>query len=133
MEHFQAIQQQARKKRDAAIKAAQAEYLQTVQDLRRIRHALSEGPVTKPCKRVSPASLPRAKNDSMRGWPAFRAALAVLEQRGPTTLVELTVAIQANGCRTLDDPRRVMHALHASFKYHGDKYRCDDQKRWTVV
>jgi hypothetical protein len=73
------------------------------------------------------------KNNSMRGWQVFKAALAVLEEREPMTLVEITLAIQANGCRTLDNPRRVMRAIRASFVYHADKYRCDDQKRWRVA
>ena len=76
------------------------------------------------------------KNDSRplrTSLTARKAAEAVLRERGPLTLVEIAVEIQALGCRTLETPRQIVRAIREAFQYHADEFWQDADKRWSVV
>jgi hypothetical protein len=61
------------------------------------------------------------------------AAESILKEGTPLTLVELTLEVQARGCRTGDNPRAVAHAIRGAFYYHRNRFQRDAKLRWSLV
>jgi hypothetical protein len=64
---------------------------------------------------------------------AIEAAERVLLEGTPLRLTELTVEVQARGCRMGDDPRAVAHAIRSAMRYHKVRFSRDKCGRWSVV
>ena len=72
-----------------------------------------------------------SRNPDYSGLRAATVAREILSEGKPMTLVELTVEVQRRGCRSLDDPRAVAHAISALL-YRPGQFRKDERGRWLV-
>ena len=64
---------------------------------------------------------------------ATTVAREILLEGKPMTIVELTLEVQRRGCRALDDPRVVAHAIRSGLQHYGRQLRKDDKGRWSVM
>jgi hypothetical protein len=49
------------------------------------------------------------------------------------SLAELTLEVQRRGCRSLDDPRAVAHAINSGLQYYRGKFKRDRDGRWSIA
>jgi hypothetical protein len=120
---------QARAKRDKLIRAARNEYTATVAEIAKLAKAIRQ-------KRPSPPEtrLVRSGDDKpFSDMTAIEAAEAVLLEGEPLRLTELTLEVQARGCRAGDDPRAVAHAIRSAMRYHKCRFVRDKAGRWSVA
>jgi hypothetical protein len=74
---------------------------------------------------------PLTKNASdFSGLRPASVAREILSEGKPLTIAELTIEVQRRGCRPLDDPRVVAHAIRGALLYRRGLYRKDDKGRW---
>src|SRR3954447_5420407 len=104
MDGIDLLRAQALTKRNAAIQAARREYHAALKEIRALARKLNLKPQGRPRKRL-PAGDPNLK--------ATTVAREVLLEGKPLTIVELTIEVQRRGCRVLDDPRTVAHAIRS--------------------
>jgi len=125
MDAFATLKLQAREKRDKAIAAAQSEYVGTLCEISRLSRRLHRG-------RSRPRNYGVRDGQSYDTMTVIRAAELVLLEGTPLTIAELTVEIQARGCRTQDNPRTVARAIRSSLAYHRGRFVKDKAGRWTL-
>ena len=122
----------ARQKRDRAIQAARAECHQTLLAI----NALSARVTQKRLPRATAIRLVRSlRTDDLQfsELTTIAAAERVLMERGPLRIAEIVVEVQERGHRAGDDPRRLVPAIRAAFRYHSEKFRKGKDGRWGVT
>src|ERR1051326_513731 len=107
MDGIDALRAQALTKRNAAIQAARREYAAALKEINALARKLNLKPEGRPRKRLA-AGDPNLK--------ATTVAREILLEGKPLTIVELTLQVQCRGCRPLDDPRTVAHAIRSGLK-----------------
>jgi hypothetical protein len=129
MDAFRVLRKQAAAKRDAAIQAARDEYKSTLAGIDRIAKTLNGSRQSPPESRAV-----RSKpNRTFVDMTAIEAAEAVLREGEPLRLTELTLKVQALGCRAGDNPRTVAHSIRSSMLYHECRFKKDAAGKWFVV
>jgi len=108
-------------RRDKIIGDARAEYRETMRQLRTIDRRLK--------RPARPRRLLRTEGQ----LTAVAAAEIVLRERGPLTLVEIAMAVQAMGVRAGDDPQVLLNNLRASFRYHEGRFVRGKDGRWNSI
>jgi len=119
---------QARAKRDRAIRAARADYAHTLAEISKLSKAIRQ-------KRPTAMELRSVRSGDDRPFSdmtAIEAAERVLLEGEPLRLTELTLEVQARGCRAGDDPRAVAHAIRSAMRYHGNRFTRGKDGRWVV-
>ena len=124
MDAIEKLKFEARQKRDRAIKQAKADYSATLKAIRIAARKL-RGPQTQ-------SRVRRPESDEFDQMSAVAAAEVVLRERGPLTLYELAAEIQARGCRSGDDPRKLVENLRASMRYHVERFVRGEDGRWAT-
>jgi hypothetical protein len=124
MDGIDLLRQQALAKRNAATQAARREYHAAIKEINALARKLNLKPEGRPRKRL-PAGDPNLK--------ATTVARDVLREGKPMGIVELTIEVQRRGCRPLDDPRAVAHAIRSGLANCRREFRKDDKGRWAVV
>ncbi|HEX4412838.1 MAG TPA: hypothetical protein VH107_04365 [Lacipirellulaceae bacterium] len=122
MDGIDLLKAQAVTRRNAAILAAKREYHKTLLEITALNRKLGIKPMGRPRKRL-PAGDPNLK--------ATTVAREVLLEGKPMTLVELTLEVQRRGCRSVDDPRQVSHAIREGLRKYAREFRKDDKGRWS--
>jgi hypothetical protein len=122
MDGIDLLKAQAIAKRNAAILAARREYAAAIREIRALQKKLG----------LKRAGRPRKATGENSRLKASTVAREVLRERGPMTLVELTIEVQRRGCRKLDHPRDVAHAIRSGLLYRGQVKR-DGEGRWSVA
>jgi hypothetical protein len=124
MDGIDLLKQQALLTRNAAILAARREYHAALKEIKVLQRKLG----------LKPPGRPRKINASdYSGLKATTVAREILLEGRPMTIVELTLEVQRRGCRSLDDPRAVGHAIRAGLQHYRRQFRKDDKGRWSVV
>src|ERR1051326_7809827 len=118
MDGIDALRAQALTKRNAAMQAARREYAAAVKEINALVRKLSLKPEGRPRKRL-PAGDPNLK--------ATTVAREILLEGTPLTIVELTLEFQRRGCRPLDDPRAVAHAIRSGLQHYGREFKKDER------
>jgi hypothetical protein len=103
------LRRDARAYRDAKIRIARQECARTMADLDRIAKRMG--------KPLQTHWSPQAD-----GLSSTDHAQAILTERGPLTVLEITVEAQARGYRPDEKPRRVTHAIRATLLYHKTRF-----------
>ena len=67
------------------------------------------------------------------GLKATTVAKEILLEGKPMTLAELTLEVQRRGCRSLDDPRAVAHAINSGLQYYRRQFKRDGNGRWSIA
>jgi hypothetical protein len=124
MDGIDLLKRQALLKRNAAILAAKREHQAALKEIAALKRKLGIRPRGRPRKRL-PAGDPNLKATSV--------AREVLLEGKPMSLVELTLEVQHRGCRLLDDPRAVSHAIRSGLQHYRREFRKDDKGRWELV
>jgi hypothetical protein len=124
MDGIDLLRQQALARRNAAIQAARREYHTAVKEINALALKLNLKPQGRPRKRL-PAGDPNLK--------ATTLARDILREGKPMGLVELTIEVQRRGCRPLDDPRTVAHAIRSGLAQCRREFRKDAVGRWSVL
>ena len=123
MDAIDLLRAQALTKRNAAIQAARREYHAALKEINALASKLNLKPEGRPRKRASVGD-PNLK--------ATVVAREILREGTPMTLVELTIEVQRRGCRVLDDPRAVAHAIRQGLNYRRG-FKRDREGRWRVA
>ena len=123
MDGIDLLKAQALAKRNATILAAKREYHAALKEIAALKRKLGIRPRGRPRKRL-PAGDPNLK--------ATTVAREVLLEGRPMTIVELTLEVQRRGCRSLDDPRAVAHAINSGLNHHRRQLKRKDG-RWSVA
>ncbi len=63
---------------------------------------------------------------------ATTVAREILLEGKPLTMVELTLEVQRRGCRSLDDPRAMAHAIRSGLQYYRRQFKRDRDGRWMI-
>lgn len=132
MNPIQKLRQDALEKRDKAIKKARTDYRVAMRELKSIERLLRAEDAKKPRYHFNKIKGFESDDTSLRTMTVAMAAETVLREGKPMTLVDLTMEVQRRGCRTIDDPRAVLHAIRASFRYHRDKFVRNGEGRWAI-
>jgi hypothetical protein len=130
MDPYLQLRQQARAKRDRAIRAARDEYNATLADITKLSRLIRQ---KRPAIPQDARTVRSEDGKPFREMTVIEAAEQVLLEGRPLRLTELTLEIQSRGCRAGDDPRAVAHAIHSSFRYHKSRFARDKTMRWSVV
>lgn len=128
MDAYDQLRAKAAEKRDAAIKKARTEYGEAIRQIAKLKRRFAVRTPKPPKYRTVRPS----KGRPYRGLTTVQAAERILAEGMPLTLVELTLEVQARGCRSEDDPRRVANALKTALRYHPERFRLGDDDRWAV-
>lgn len=123
MDGIEQLKREALLKRNTAILAAKREYHAALKEIKALQRKLGLKRPGRPRKNT-------ASDNS--GLKATTVAREILLEGKPMTLAELTIEVQRRGCRSLDDPRAVAHAIDSGLRY-GGKVRKGKDGRWTVV
>jgi hypothetical protein len=124
MDGIDLLRQQALANRNTAIQAARREYHAAVKEINALASKLNLKPQGRPRKRL-PAGDPNLK--------ATTVAREILREGKPMSLVELTIEVQRRGCRPLDDPRAVAHAIRSGLAHCRREFKRDENGRWQLV
>jgi hypothetical protein len=124
MDAIDLLRAQALTKRNAAIQAARREYHVALKEINALASKLNLKPQGRPRKKL-PAGDPNLK--------ATAVAREILREGKPMTIVELTIEVQRRGCRALDDPRAVAHAIRMGLAHCRREFRKDASGRWSVA
>lgn len=119
---------QARAKRDRAIRAARNEYTATLAEITKLAKVIRQKRPTPPETRL----VRSGGNKPFSEMTAIEAAETVLLEGEPLRLTELTLEVQARGCRSGDDPRAVAHAIRSAMRYHKCRFVRDKAGRWSL-
>ena len=123
MDGIDLLRQQALARRNAAIQAARREYHASLKEIRALAAKLNLKPLGRPRKRL-PAGDPNLK--------ATTVAREILLEGKPMSMVELTLEVQRRGCRPLDRPREVAHAIRSGLQHYRREFKRDDRGRWVI-
>ena len=129
MNLYAELREQAKAKRDRAIRAVRDEYQRDLMEITKLANKL----VGRPRKRPHSTRAVRARGDVPFCELYISEAISVVLRDSAMTLTELTLEIQRRSCRQHDDPRKVMHAVRGSLLYHRVRYRRVKAGRWGVV
>jgi hypothetical protein len=129
MDAYAMLRLQARAKRDRAIRAARADYAHALTEITKLSKAIRQ----KRPAAIEARSVRSGDDKPFSDMSAIEAAERVLLEGEPLRLTELTLEVQARGCRAGDDPRAVAHAIRSAFRYHHNRFRRDKAGRWGVV
>jgi hypothetical protein len=124
MDGIDLLRQQALTKRNAAILKAKREYAAALREIRTLQRKLGLKPTGRPRRRLATG------DPNLR---ASTAAVAILREGKPLSIVELTIEVQRRGCRSLDDPRDVAHAIRSALSYYRREFMKDERGRWAVA
>jgi hypothetical protein len=124
MDGIDLLRSQALTKRNTAIQAARREYHAALKEINALARKLNLKPQGRPRKRLA-AGDPNLK--------ATTVAREVLLEGKPLTIVELTLEVQRRGCRVLDDPRTVAHAITGGLQNYRRVFRKDERGRWLMA
>jgi hypothetical protein len=124
MDGIDLLRQQARIRRNAAIQAAKREYHAALKEINALSRKLRIKPLGRP---------PKLQASDYTGLRATTVALAILREGKAWSLPELTIEVQRRGCRSLDDPRAVGHAVDMGLRYYRKQLKRDDNGRWSVI
>jgi hypothetical protein len=129
MDAYETLRRDAKKARDVAIALARARYKRAVNHINQLQSGMGtcKFPMQVSKIRRSPVDTPFNK------LTMLEAAERVLLERGPLSVVELTVEIQGRGLRANDLPYKVAAAIKSAFHYHKDRFVRDETYRWIVV
>src|SRR5262245_47669616 len=116
MDAIDLLRAQALTKRNAAIQAARREYSTALKEINALASKLNLKPLGRPRKGL-PAGDPNLK--------ASAVAREILREGTPMSIVELTIEVQRRGCRALDDPRAVAHAIRSGLHACRREFRKD--------
>lgn len=119
---------QARAKRDKLIRAARNEYTATVAEIGKLAKIIRQKRPTLPETRLVRSGDGKPFSD----MTAIEAAETVLLEGEALRLTELTLEVQARGCRAGDDPRAVSHAIRSAMRYHKLRFKRDKAGRWKI-
>jgi hypothetical protein len=123
MDSIDLLRQQALAKRNAAIQAARREYHTAIKEINALASKLGIKQPGRPRKRL-PAGDPNLK--------ATTVAREILLEGKPLTMVELTLEVQRRGCRPLDRPREVAHAIRSGLQHYRRQFKRDEAGRWSI-
>ena len=123
MDGIDLLRAQALQKRNAAIAAARREYAAALKEITALKRKLGLKPIGRPRKIIA---------SDYAGLKATTVAKEILLEGKPMTMVELTLEVQRRGCRPLDTPRDVAHAIRRGLQYYARQFRKDDKGRWVV-
>ena len=132
MDAYSQLRKLARQKRDRAILAARDECRQTLAEI----NALAKRVTQKRTPRTTALALLRSLSDDDTPFcelTTIAAAERVLRERGPLRITEIVVEVQERGHRAGDDPRRLVPAIRAAFRYHSEKIRKGLDGRWATL
>jgi hypothetical protein len=124
MDGIELLRREALIKRNTAIQAARREYHASLKEIRALASKLNLKPVGRPRKRL-PAGDPNLK--------ATTVAREILLEGKPMTMVELTLEVQCRGCRPLDRPREVAHAIRSGLQHYRREFKRDEKGRWSCL
>jgi hypothetical protein len=124
MDGIDLLRAQALQKRNAAIAAARRQYAADLKEITALKNKLGLKPVGRPRKYIA---------SDYAGLQATTVAREVLLEGKPMTMVELTLEVQRRGCRPLDRPRDVAHAIRSGLKYHRRQFKRDQAGRWSIL
>ena len=123
MDGIDLLRREALTKRNAKILPAKREYHNALKEIAALRRKLGVRPPGRPRKRL-PAGDPNLK--------ATTVAREVLLEGKPMSLAELTIEVQRRGCRPLDDPRTVSHAIRSGLQHYRRQFKVE-AGRWSLV
>ena len=132
MDAYDHLRKLARQKRDRAIQAARAEYHQTLLSINTLRARVTQKRLPRATALRIARSL-RTDDLPFSELTTIAAAERVLRERGPLRIVEIAVEVQERGHRAGDDPRRLVPAIRAAFRYHQEKFRKGKDGRWGLA
>jgi hypothetical protein len=124
MDGIDLLRTQALAKRNAAIMAARREYHAALKEINVLKRKLGLKPMGRPRKIIA---------SDYAGLKATTVAREILLEGKPMTMVELTLEVQRRGCRPLDSPRDVAHAIRSGLKHYRREFRKDNAGRWSVA
>ena len=124
MDGIDLLKQQALAKRNAAILAAKREYHVALKEIAALQRKLGIKRPGRPRNVVA---------SDYSGLKATTVAREILLEGKPLTAVELTLEVQRRGCRSLDDPRAVAHAIRSGLQYYRRQFRRDRDGRWLAI
>jgi len=124
MDGIDLLRQQALARRNAAVQAARREYHAALKEINALASKLGLKLPGRPRKRL-PAGDPNLK--------ATTVAREILLEGMPMSLVELTIEVQRRGCRPLDRPREVAHAIRAGLAHCRREFGRGDAGRWSTL
>ena len=123
MDGIDLLRQQALAKRNARIRAAKREYHEALKDIAALQRKLSIKQRGRPAKTIA---------SDYSGLRATTVAREVLLEGKPMSLAELTIEVQRRGCRSVDDPRAVAHAIDCGIRYYRELFKRDQAGRWAL-
>jgi hypothetical protein len=124
MDGIDTLKREALLKRDAKILAARREYSAALKEIKALQRKLGLKPTGRPRKIIA---------SDYSGLKATPVACEVLREGKPLSIVELTIEVQRRGCRSLDDPRAVAHAIRSRLQYYAREFRKDKDGRWELL
>jgi hypothetical protein len=124
MDGIELLRQQALLKRNATILAAKREYHATLKEIAALQRKIGVKRPGRPRKIIA---------SDYSGLKATTVAREVLLEGKPMDIVELTLEVQRRGCRSLDEPRAVAHAIRSGLQHYRRQFRKDHAGRWGVV
>jgi hypothetical protein len=122
MDGIDVLRSQALQKRNAAIAVARRQYAADLKEITVLKNKLGLKPVGRPRKFIA---------SDYAGLKATTVAREVLLEGKPMSMVELTLEVQRRGCRSLDDPRAVAHAIRSGLHNYPRQFRKDEKGRWA--
>ncbi|MEX2310566.1 MAG: hypothetical protein WD738_23565 [Pirellulales bacterium] len=123
MDGIDKLKSEALARRNATILAAKREYQTALKEIAALQRALGIKRPGRPRKIIA---------SDYSGLKATTVAVEILMEGKPMTLAELTVEVRRRGCRSLDDPRAVAHAINSGLNHHRRRFKRKDG-RWSVV
>jgi hypothetical protein len=124
MDGIDLLRQQALAKRNATILAAKREYHAALKEIAALQRKLGIKRPGRPRKIVA---------SDYSGLKATTVAVEILMEGKPMTLAELTIEVQRRGCRSLDDPRQVAHAINSGLANYRRQFKRGEKGRWSLV
>jgi len=124
MDGIELLRHHALLKRNAIILAAKREYHATLKEIATLQRKIGVKRPGRPRKIIA---------SDYSGLKATTVAREVLLEGKPMTIVELTLEVQRRGCRSLDEPRAVAHAIRSGLQHYRRQFRKDHTGRWGVT
>jgi len=116
MDGIDTLKREALLTRNAKILAARREYSAALKEIKALQLKLGLKPMGRPRKIIA---------SDYSGLKATPVACEVLREGKALTIVELTIEVQRRGCRSLDDPRAVAHAIRSGLQHYAREFRKD--------
>ena len=124
MDGIELLKRQALDKRNAVVLTAKREYHAALKEIVTLQRKLGIKRPGRPRKIIA---------SDYSGLRATTVAREILLEGKPLTMVELTLEVQRRGCRSLDDPRAVAHAIRSGLHHYRRQIKRDGEGRWYVV